>query len=892
MSGLADPERLVFVFGSGVRADVFDDLEDPDDLDERNSLYEELFAAEPFGDDLTAAQRTVRQVIANQIFDDQPPEVWVAAQRLLASGLEREEAMAQLGMVFVATMRDLLADERPFDPVAYAAALDRLPVPESPVVEQALLRLAGAEPGIALDGWRAGVADVLGLDLDDLVVGAMIDSVIDDLLERVRVRLLYPDQVIEPLGLADGLVLTHRLTEEERSAGVIDAPFDLGLFSEWGDLSLDDGEPLAVLGFEPDELVWEGPPGWLDEFVAGALVAVRIEPSAGGPDTGTLVIDAVDAVDAVDEPAPDPALAERLRMAYDREVAEPWLPIGAIDLVAALQLEDPETFRRPRPPLSELAEAAGLEVRGADAAHDASVWRSDGRLQRHRRIDEFFGGDEEAAGDDARFVLSLADVVGGEDPEEIGRRGLDGVNPTTVRRALTALDDELVLLFVADEVADAAGDPDTEAWAEGFADVLVGAATRARDVAAARYLAARVAEGVGETLVAEQHLILAEKADPENPAVVDRLAWYLSDRGDAVRAARLWQRLEPTPVIEEDLAHLAPFLEAATSAARTEPGRNDPCWCGSGRKYKQCHLGELPVPSLADRVPWLCRKSVAYVTRRLDRTEDDALAVAFARTVDLIDPSAVVESFRDPLVLDLVLTEGGWFDEFLTERGPLLPDDEALLAASWLLVERSVHELVEAAPGAHLVLLDLRTGERHEVVDHAFARTAYVGGRYCLRVVPDGEGHQIVGGAFAVAAGTENEVLALLDGGDPIAIARYVADLERPPMLVMPDGRVMTAAELRELAAAEDDGEDAAALDRDDPEVAAILRAHLEELERRWCDEPVPALDDKTPRECAADPTRRDALERLLRDFERRAGDLPENTGTFDVRRVRALLDL
>ena len=20
------------------------------------------------------------------------------------------------------------------------------------------------------------------------------------------------------------------------------------------------------------------------------------------------------------------------------------------------------------------------------------------------------------------------------------------------------------------------------------------------------------------------------------------------------------------------------------------PGRNDPCWCGSGRKYKKCHL--------------------------------------------------------------------------------------------------------------------------------------------------------------------------------------------------------------------------------------------------------------------------------------------------------------
>ncbi len=23
-----------------------------------------------------------------------------------------------------------------------------------------------------------------------------------------------------------------------------------------------------------------------------------------------------------------------------------------------------------------------------------------------------------------------------------------------------------------------------------------------------------------------------------------------------------------------------------------KPGRNDPCWCGSGRKYKKCHLVE------------------------------------------------------------------------------------------------------------------------------------------------------------------------------------------------------------------------------------------------------------------------------------------------------------
>ena len=26
--------------------------------------------------------------------------------------------------------------------------------------------------------------------------------------------------------------------------------------------------------------------------------------------------------------------------------------------------------------------------------------------------------------------------------------------------------------------------------------------------------------------------------------------------------------------------------------AEARPGRNDACWCGSGKKYKKCHLAE------------------------------------------------------------------------------------------------------------------------------------------------------------------------------------------------------------------------------------------------------------------------------------------------------------
>jgi len=40
------------------------------------------------------------------------------------------------------------------------------------------------------------------------------------------------------------------------------------------------------------------------------------------------------------------------------------------------------------------------------------------------------------------------------------------------------------------------------------------------------------------------------------------------------------------------------LLEKLNSFLKTEQqeipklGRNDPCWCGSGKKYKRCHLEE------------------------------------------------------------------------------------------------------------------------------------------------------------------------------------------------------------------------------------------------------------------------------------------------------------
>ncbi len=32
------------------------------------------------------------------------------------------------------------------------------------------------------------------------------------------------------------------------------------------------------------------------------------------------------------------------------------------------------------------------------------------------------------------------------------------------------------------------------------------------------------------------------------------------------------------------------FQDNASSAPPVKPGRNEQCWCGSGAKYKKCHL--------------------------------------------------------------------------------------------------------------------------------------------------------------------------------------------------------------------------------------------------------------------------------------------------------------
>ncbi|MGI8750730.1 MAG: YecA family protein [Acidimicrobiales bacterium] len=133
-----------------------------------------------------------------------------------------------------------------------------------------------------------------------------------------------------------------------------------------------------------------------------------------------------------------------------------------------------------------------------------------------------------------------------------------------------------------------AGVAAVETGRPGHAQELLAELTTA-GTPASLHQAARVAEALGE----RDH---AEKLLGESVAMAKRTA-------EPVTEADAWKALyhilldeperqaEATAAAEEMRAarHRARTPEEAGPAPRARPGRNDPCFCGGGRKYKHCH---------------------------------------------------------------------------------------------------------------------------------------------------------------------------------------------------------------------------------------------------------------------------------------------------------------
>ena len=139
---MTDDERRRFVFPpiSGTFDDIDLALLDPADEHDRSVLilaeHPELQRAIDADLDEIHLHGTtmnprlhllMHEVVANQLWDDDPPEVLQTAQRLLAAGYERHEILHMLASVTSNTLYETLHDDRPADPEAIHQGLAALP---------------------------------------------------------------------------------------------------------------------------------------------------------------------------------------------------------------------------------------------------------------------------------------------------------------------------------------------------------------------------------------------------------------------------------------------------------------------------------------------------------------------------------------------------------------------------------------------------------------------------------------------------------------------------------------------------------------------------------------------------------------------------------------------
>lgn len=337
-------------------------------------------------------------------------------------------------------------------------------------------------------------------------------------------------------------------------------------------------------------------------------------------------------------------------------------------------------------------------------------------------------------------------------------------------------------------------------------------------------------------------------------------------------------------------------------------GRNDPCPCGSGKKYKHCHWRidqqiqrqnlqlERAWQTLGQRI-WSFGVQGRFVTEFISAWElfwDNRIAVEAVSTVDMFQRSR----FLDWYVFDYRTSNRKriaelFADEKQNELSPLEQD----LLRDWVKTHVSVYEVTEVTEDT-LELQDVFTDE---------ARSAdQVGGgedlwpRWLLmgRLLPVGGSLRFVPGVMSMPPGVKAELLEFI--GPRFKAwqqARYGADWhdflnEAGYMLNHFAIQDMEPIEAPAFEEPEMDPWDAArsiARRMQTGIITTALDLHYE----RWLDKPVPEWGGKTPREMVETPEGTEKVEVLLEvleDIER--GRARSGQPAYDVDVLRQKLGL
>jgi hypothetical protein len=611
-------------------------------------------------------------------------------------------------------------------------------------------QLTDEEAAIAMEilAERSRSLEELRVELARRGIFADADRLVDSLQWRTEVY-GFDDGVWAFLPqLVQGAVLTHRLTAEEKDREVVDTPMDLGL---WEFLTMD-GFPLAGGGevkahFAHRRLAQSGisgiagPPGWLGEFVAGELVGFRYAGDA-------LALEKADDAPPLHDDrwrAELVDLARRLaRASAERPELDYELPaVSTLDLALALLREQPGALADVHAPWSELLADSGLEIHHGHLGVPGTAWQTEPAWLE----------DDEREVYRAWLALLSADRL--------------GQTPSSVE--LTALAAGLQGVVVDLAATDLVNEREREPLVVQMVEASTGAAA-----AGPLYLRARVAEAAGDSLAMRDLLERAVAADPSYEDALADLAELQAIAGDAREAARLYS-LADVDSHAPEVHVLRPFLAPPTGG----PGRNQPCPCGSGKKYKLCH-GRTDLHPLVDRGGWLLAKLKTFLQRSVNRGV--LFEWALESRGEAGDDEVWQEAMEEPLTWDLAVFDGGVLGAFQRLYGPLLPEDEAELVEQWAQSTRRLLEVTTVRESIGISCRDVLTGEEFDVADRLLSQE--LGPNHLLfgRLVDQGDGRpRFWDDPVGIPTALRTSFAELLRS-DPTAaqIARYLSPSSSP----------------------------------------------------------------------------------------------------------------
>ena len=552
-----------------------------------------------------------------------------------------------------------------------------------------------------------------GYDEDELIDALDDDVWLDD------------DTALSIPALTEGRCFTHRLTREEKEIGrLLQFPDFAGLWLQLEERARHRGvSHFSMLDDEFVQWVVSMDPDWLAPFAPGELIQVT-------RNDGTLVLAACDETgDGRKERRAIAELHERFVEARESGDAE--------DFTLRLLAGDPGLFRSPQPPLGEMFVACRIPVVGAQ------IEGMDSRLDDH-------------------FMAILSDLYGFD---RCCRQALGALKSAFAYWRVPELRGEVDLTEAARNLAHSQV---ARAFADLFLETKVGGAPAFREFAEA------LAKVKGERAAAGMYLLgcvndvaldldraragfsMAHMRDPDYQPAVEALAELAADRGDAAEARSLFGRSVSVWAQEE-----AEVLDKLLGADLPKVGRNDPCPCGSGKKYKACHEGMRATLTPEQRHAWLMRRIAQFPRRPGNGLR---MATEVSHLGELFDPGHE-GLLEDAMVVDAMAWDDRNLSAYHTRRGPILPPEDAVIVSALAESRRDLWVVAASDPGRQLSLRNVRSGEEVQVEEGHGAVDYPVGSKLLVRVVELPSGSWLYGMVYPVPEEEVQEVSAMLEEG-------------------------------------------------------------------------------------------------------------------------------